>query len=702
MASRKLETLGVTSNRLSGPLPDSWASPGAFPALKSIFCSLNMLTGTLPVSWGVNGSLPALQSIAMDGNHLEGTLPGGWGSDGGFSKLEHLDLWKNRLYGPLPQSWGRNGTFPKLQVLYLDENGLNGTLPESWGMPGAFPLLLTLYLGYNRLSGTLPAKWGADSGFAAMQNLDLTQNMLTGSLPKAWVQGENMPALIALDLSMNPLKGELPPVNNPALALLNLKSTSVTVSNESSGFWQSHSPLLLLELSNTKVAGSLPESLNFGGKLRVLHVDNTSLKGTLPFAWLGPNKTLSSLIFGGQFLWDTSASSSDWRRKVCLDEDIYQYDVVARSQVVTDSVSKQLQQSILRSPNVDAVLNNLLAWVPNSTDSIYAICHNRDAPVVIACLWGSFLALVAVIIIAYIVAGRPQGTGSRRACLSNCMQRPIALFQTLHSEILVSAGRRIFGLFGLGVYCVAHFTEIRVIIEVWPKWPAYLLLAIMLWHHVYRGLVVSFYLMRKHLRSAFLEEEGQSASLPVLEQQQFTAVWVLLAILLSPVAIISTFLMDIWSFFDVFGVPSPPLLSVESYADMRTVVMPAFQSLFSAVLTTVIFQLGNSPTNGIFYSRMIFIRSVAFSCASMLMGLCRLLVLSHGRDRQVSRTFFLLIIGGLLRPTDPTKTLRGFFAALWKWLLVHVGCLCGIEVLEEESEQVVKDPEDPEQGFFQM
>lgn len=418
---QKLETLGVTSNRLSGPLPDSWASPGAFPALKSIFCSLNMLTGTLPVSWGVNGSLPALQSIAMDGNHLEGTLPGGWGSDGGFSKLEHLDLWKNRLYGPLPQSWGRNGTFPKLQVLYLDENGLNGTLPESWGMPGAFPLLLTLYLGYNRLSGTLPAKWGADSGFAAMQNLDLTQNMLTGSLPKAWVQGENMPALIALDLSMNPLKGELPPVNNPALALLNLKSTSVTVSNESSGFWQSRSPLLLLELSNTKVAGSLPESLNFGGKLQVLHVDNTSLKGTLPFAWLGPNKTLSSLIFGGQSLWDTSASSSDWRKKVCLDEDIYQYDVVARSQVVADSVNKQLQQSILRSPNVDALLNNLLEWVPNSTDSIYAICHNRDAPVVIACLWGSFLALVAVIIIAYVVAGRPQRTGVEgRACPIAC------------------------------------------------------------------------------------------------------------------------------------------------------------------------------------------------------------------------------------------------------------------------------------------
>ena len=241
------------------------------------------------------------------------------------------------------------------------------------------------------------------------------------------------------------------------------------------------------------------------------------------------------------------------------------------------------------------------------------------------------------------------------------------------------------------MYCGTIATDINIIMHVWGKWPGYVLLAVFLWHHVYRGLVVSVFLSRAvvEIQSLSLAAEDQSA---ISVEERFQIRWtpvndvLLVAILLSPMAMLLTFVLDVWSFFDVFGVPSPPLLAVQSYSELRTVLMPAMQSLFSAVLATVIFWLGNDPVNGIFYSRILFSAAVTMSCASMLVGLCRLLYTSHCRDKGVWRTFFLLVKGGLLRPSDPAASLEGFFAALWKWLLVHVGRIFGFHFFEEEGD----------------
>ena len=40
---------------LAGTLPESWADPGAFPALTSLTLDLSNVSGTLPPSWGSNG-----------------------------------------------------------------------------------------------------------------------------------------------------------------------------------------------------------------------------------------------------------------------------------------------------------------------------------------------------------------------------------------------------------------------------------------------------------------------------------------------------------------------------------------------------------------------------------------------------------------------------------------------------------------------
>lgn len=105
--------------------------------------------------------------------------------------------------------------------------------------------------------------------------------------------------------------------------------------------------------------------------------------------------------------------------------------------------------------------------------------------------------------------------------------------------------------------------------------------------------------------------------------------------------------------------------------------MPLCQSLFSAIVTSVIFGLGNNPNNGIFYSVLVYTRSVVFSCAAILMGLGRLLYICHRRDRRILRTTCLLMTGKLLHPVHDGSTATfqpssdwGF----WKWLVCGLAC----------------------------
>lgn len=51
------------SNRLAGPLPASWGSPGALPRLQSLALQNNSLTGAVPPSWWNPGAMAALTEL---------------------------------------------------------------------------------------------------------------------------------------------------------------------------------------------------------------------------------------------------------------------------------------------------------------------------------------------------------------------------------------------------------------------------------------------------------------------------------------------------------------------------------------------------------------------------------------------------------------------------------------------------------------
>jgi hypothetical protein len=79
-----------TGNNITGELPDSWAVPGTFPALRTLSISAAQLNGSLPAAWGSPGAFPALGELRLNGNRLRGSLPTSWGARGAFPALKEL------------------------------------------------------------------------------------------------------------------------------------------------------------------------------------------------------------------------------------------------------------------------------------------------------------------------------------------------------------------------------------------------------------------------------------------------------------------------------------------------------------------------------------------------------------------------------------------------------------------------------------
>lgn len=59
------------------------------------------MTGTLPLSWGSKGAFPALTDLDLEGLSLSGTLPAGYGSLTAFQQLQTLVIYNCNITGML-------------------------------------------------------------------------------------------------------------------------------------------------------------------------------------------------------------------------------------------------------------------------------------------------------------------------------------------------------------------------------------------------------------------------------------------------------------------------------------------------------------------------------------------------------------------------------------------------------------------------
>ncbi|KVH97457.1 piriformospora indica-insensitive protein 2-like [Cynara cardunculus var. scolymus] len=198
------------------------------------------LTGQIPTSFG---NLKRLQSLVLIENGFSGGLPG---SIGDLTHLKRLVLSDNLLTGKIPDSYGY---LSELLIMDLSRNSLSGTLPLTFG---GLTSLLKFDLSRNQLEGEIPSE------ISYMKNLtllDLSNNKISGELT---FPIQEMGSLEELILSSNPISGDLMNLN-----------------------WENLHGLMVLDLSNMRLTGGIPEVISSLENLRFLGLNDNNLTGNL-------------------------------------------------------------------------------------------------------------------------------------------------------------------------------------------------------------------------------------------------------------------------------------------------------------------------------------------------------------------------------------------------------------------------------------
>ncbi|KAL6996620.1 hypothetical protein U1Q18_006751 [Sarracenia purpurea var. burkii] len=218
---------------------------------------------------------PTLQTLVLRENGHVGPIPNELGN---LTRLKVLDLYKNNLNGSIPVSLGR---LTGLKSLDLSGNKLTGPIPSL-----TFPVLNVLDLNRNHLAGSIPSTLGFCQ---SLIKVDLSRNHLTGPVPNSITGLKN---LVLLDLSYNLLSGPLPislkSLNSLQALILKGNRMEEPTTIPSDGF-DGFKGLMILDLSDMNLAGSVPESLGHLTNLRVLHLDGNRLNGSIPASFRNLN-----------------------------------------------------------------------------------------------------------------------------------------------------------------------------------------------------------------------------------------------------------------------------------------------------------------------------------------------------------------------------------------------------------------------------
>ncbi|KAJ0018551.1 hypothetical protein Pint_11474 [Pistacia integerrima] len=302
----KLETLSLAFNNITGRLS---------PLISNLRClnTLNMmqnsLEGTIPTSIC---NMTSLEYLSLSDNFLTGNLPGCISQ---LSRLEFFLISQNKM----------NGTIRSLSSLFKNANpimimmrdsGLTVKEDQPLLPPNFRPQFLDLSVCLS--GGTIP---DFISSMTQLVMLSLAYNNLSGTIPP-WLF--NLPNLGYLDLSFNNLQGVVPPhiklqsfmapttlnlANNQLKGNIPSLIKNVEVIDLSGNSFTGHIPLQLgvakikyLSLSGNKLYSQIPLPFcHSGNVLMLLDLSNNSLRGTVPKS-LGNCTSLIFLNLGGNNL----------------------------------------------------------------------------------------------------------------------------------------------------------------------------------------------------------------------------------------------------------------------------------------------------------------------------------------------------------------------------------------------------------------
>ncbi|KAG6642852.1 receptor-like protein EIX1 [Carya illinoinensis] len=299
----KLFSLIMSNNQLHGNLPNFSSSKldelafidlstnlfdGSIPHFPSNVSSLdlsnNRFSGPISFLFELN-TLMLLEYLNLSNNTLSGELPDCWTY---IRDLVVLNLANNNFYGKIPNSMG---SLVSIQLLHLSNNGLVGKIPTSLKKCSE---LITIYLEANNLSGTIPP-WIGDS-LPNLVILNLRSNQFYGSLPLSLC---HLSHIQILDLSLNKIEGTIPECIYNLTAMFHTMDTvsSAIYTNNPGVSYEDYASLLwkgrefvfknslglvkMIDLSNNKLHGEIPEGITNLTELIALNLSRNNLSGLI-------------------------------------------------------------------------------------------------------------------------------------------------------------------------------------------------------------------------------------------------------------------------------------------------------------------------------------------------------------------------------------------------------------------------------------